>query len=446
MNMTKLSPAGMRPGSSPLIGYIGALLLVMASTLAGHGIARNWGSGAVVLLYILPVLVTATYSGLWPAIAAACASTLAFNYYFTAPYHTLLIDSPSDIVTVLVLFIVAIVTSQLAAKLREQTLLAAANAARNATIAGFARRLLICANEQDIANVAVTELSRLFGCNAALLKGAYAPQLIATAPSEIRLAPSDFAAAAATLSTGEPAGRGVCRLDLADWQFRPIVSDQAVTAAIGLAREDGLPPVADDQLALLGNLLDQVALALERARLDREARQLAALHERDKIRSALLCSIGEDVKPRLNAIASAARTLKRAGNGDGALLSDVTAEVAKLDRYIDNLVDVSPGSDRQPIELGAVVIDLFHRTVRKNGDEVRLTPKEYDVLAELAKHAGRVLTHVHLLRVVWGPAQQEQIEYLRVAIRSLRQKLEYDPAKPALIINEPAVGYRIVTG
>jgi two-component system sensor histidine kinase KdpD len=65
------------------------------------------------------------------------------------------------------------------------------------------------------------------------------------------------------------------------------------------------------------------------------------------------------------------------------------------------------------------------------------------VLAELAKHPGRVLTHAHLLRSVWGPAQEKQAEYLRVAVRALRQKLEDNPAQPAIIINEPAVGYRL---
>jgi DNA-binding response OmpR family regulator len=82
--------------------------------------------------------------------------------------------------------------------------------------------------------------------------------------------------------------------------------------------------------------------------------------------------------------------------------------------------------------------------VLKDGEEVHLTPKEYALLAELAKHAGRVLTHGQLLRTVWGSAQERQIEYLRVAVRSLRQKLERDPASPELILNEPAVGYRLV--
>jgi len=108
-------------------------------------------------------------------------------------------------------------------------------------------------------------------------------------------------------------------------------------------------------------------------------------------------------------------------------------------------VDVSPNTEQNPLQLGDVIIDLYRRTVLKNGEEVHLTPKEYAVFAELAKHAGRVLTHAHLLRAVWGPAQEDQIDYLRVAIRALRQKLEDHPAQPTLIVNEPAVGYRLST-
>jgi two-component system sensor histidine kinase KdpD len=79
----------------------------------------------------------------------------------------------------------------------------------------------------------------------------------------------------------------------------------------------------------------------------------------------------------------------------------------------------------------------------RGGEEVHLTPKEFAVLGELAKHPGQVLSHAHLLRTVWGPAQENQTDYLRVAVRSLRQKLERDPAHPTIIINEPAVGYRL---
>jgi two-component system sensor histidine kinase KdpD len=428
-----------------LRGFAGALLSVAVSTMAGLLIAQRWGNGPVVLLYIPPVLAAAVYWGLWPALAAAVVSTLAYNYYFTAPYRTLLIHNPVDLVTVVILFLVALVASQLVGLLREQARLAAAHAARNATIAGFARRLLACSGERDIAAVAVQELAQLFRCNAALVVRGETPQVMASAPADVTLAPSDFAAAAMTLTTGEPAGRGVRRLNLADWQFRPVASDQAVLAAVGLARDDGVAPIGEDQLTLAGNLLDQVALALERARLQREALEVAAIRERDKLRSSLLASIGEDVKPRLNAIGAAARALRRSGSGDKALVASVADEVVKLDRYIDNLVDLSPGSDQEPIEIGWLTIDFHRRAVLREGEEVHLTPKEYALLVELARHAGRVLTHAHLLRAVWGPAQIEQIDYLRVAIRALRQKLEDDPARPRLILNEPAVGYRLMS-
>ncbi|MGN6850508.1 MAG: response regulator [Sphingomicrobium sp.] len=103
-------------------------------------------------------------------------------------------------------------------------------------------------------------------------------------------------------------------------------------------------------------------------------------------------------------------------------------------------------AERQVVEAGPVTIDLLARSVRRNGVEVHVTPKEWNLLAELSKHPGRVLTHEMLLRSVWGPAHVGQTEYLRVAIRSLRQKLEEEPAQPKLIVNEPGVGYRLLAG
>lgn len=434
------------PRTSPALrasAYATALLAVAISTIAGLLIVGRWGTEPVVLLYIPPVLAAAVYAGLWPALAAAVASTLAYNYYFTAPLRTFVIHSPADMVTVVVLFLVAVVTSQLVGLLRKQAQLAAMHAARNATIAGFARRLLSCADDTAIANVTVHELSQLFRCHAVLFTGRDDPLLVAHAPVGVALAPSDFAAAAVTLSTGEPTGRGIRRLDQADWQFHAISSDDAVMAAVGVARDDGIPPIAEDQLALLGNLLDQAALAFERARLEHEAREVAALRERDRLRTALLTSIGEDVKPRLNAIGAAARALKRAGVSDKAQVASVISEAVKLDRYVDSLIDLAPGADQATFQIGSLIIDLHRRTVQCDGSEVHLTPKEYALLVELARHAGRVLSHAHLLRAVWGPAQADQIDYLRVAIRALRQKLETDPAHPVLILNEPAVGYRL---
>jgi two-component system KDP operon response regulator KdpE len=99
--------------------------------------------------------------------------------------------------------------------------------------------------------------------------------------------------------------------------------------------------------------------------------------------------------------------------------------------------------DYARIAVGDLLIDLDRRQIIRNGDEIHLTPKEYELLAELARQAGRVLTHTHLLRAVWGPAHQDDVEYLRVTVRALRRKLERNPARPTLIRNEPGVGYRL---
>src|SRR3546814_5357721 len=112
-------------------------------------------------------------------------STLAYNFYFTEPYRTFLIHSPADVVTVVVLFLVAAVVSRLAASLRQQGRRADAYAARNATIAGFARRLLSCASEADIADVTVAELARLLRVHAVPLMRRDARHLANTEGSRV---------------------------------------------------------------------------------------------------------------------------------------------------------------------------------------------------------------------------------------------------------------------
>lgn len=95
---------------------------------------------------------------------------------------------------------------------------------------------------------------------------------------------------------------------------------------------------------------------------------------------------------------------------------------------------------------GDLEIDLLHRRIRVCGQEIHLSVKRYEVLQVLAEGAGKVLTHEAILRAVWGARHAERVEYLRVAIRDLRRKLEADPAHPRYILTEPRVGYRLETG
>jgi two-component system KDP operon response regulator KdpE len=94
---------------------------------------------------------------------------------------------------------------------------------------------------------------------------------------------------------------------------------------------------------------------------------------------------------------------------------------------------------------GSLKVDLARRLVSVSGREVQLTPTEYELLRVLVTHAGKVLTHHHLLREVWGTEYGEEFHMLHVNISNLRRKIEPDPARPQFIITEPGVGYRLRT-
>jgi two-component system KDP operon response regulator KdpE len=101
------------------------------------------------------------------------------------------------------------------------------------------------------------------------------------------------------------------------------------------------------------------------------------------------------------------------------------------------------GPGGEPIfEAGPLRVDLARREVTVDGREVRLTPTEFRLLALLARHAGKVLTHRQILKEVWGPAAVE-VHYVRVHMAELRKKIEAEPARPRLLVTEPGVGYRL---
>jgi two-component system, OmpR family, KDP operon response regulator KdpE len=105
----------------------------------------------------------------------------------------------------------------------------------------------------------------------------------------------------------------------------------------------------------------------------------------------------------------------------------------------------TPGAPSQLVRAGPVTIDLAWHIVKRGNDEIKLTGTEYKLLAYLAANHGRVLTHQSILTNVWGPADADHTEYLRVYMRQLRKKLEADPERPQLIITEPGIGYRFIS-
>jgi two-component system, OmpR family, KDP operon response regulator KdpE len=118
----------------------------------------------------------------------------------------------------------------------------------------------------------------------------------------------------------------------------------------------------------------------------------------------------------------------------GELLARLRAALRHAGRKVD---------DRSTIAVGDIVIDLAAHSVTCGGEPVRLTPKEFEVLTILARHAGRVMTHVQILTAVWGPAHTHDVQYLRVVIGQIRQKLARPGHGPEVIRTEPGIGYRL---
>lgn len=121
-------------------------------------------------------------------------------------------------------------------------------------------------------------------------------------------------------------------------------------------------------------------------------------------------------------------------------IGELLARLRVMQRH---LAGRDAAADTARIDVGDLRIDLSARRVLRDGEDVHLTPIEYQLLTTLARHRGKVLTHRQLLREVWGAAHTESPQYLRIYMRALRRKIEADPARPRLLLTEIGVGYRL---
>lgn len=220
--------------------------------------------------------------------------------------------------------------------------------------------------------------------------------------------------------------------------------------------------VVDDELQirrLLGNTLTRAGYAVLEAATAREALQIAEAEAPD----ATLLDLGLPDRDGLELVP----LLKKRGRMPVIIISarDATDDkVAALDLGADDYV-TKPFDTEELLarlraslrhrvnELGAdaivtagsLRIDLANRDISRDGATIKLTRKEFDVLSQLAIAPGRVVTHQRILAAAWPTDQEGHVEYLRIVVRNLRQKIELDPARPKLIINELGIGYRIMT-
>jgi two-component system KDP operon response regulator KdpE len=150
----------------------------------------------------------------------------------------------------------------------------------------------------------------------------------------------------------------------------------------------------------------------------------------------IILSVKGDEAAKVEALDTGADDYVTKPFGMGELLARVRAALRRSPETTEGTI----------IEDGEFRVDLEKRQVEVGGKDVRLSPKEFDLLVYFIRHSGKVLTHRTLLANIWGGDSTDQTEYLRVFIRHLRKKIEPDPAKPRYILTDPWVGYRFVSG
>ncbi|MGK6356900.1 DUF4118 domain-containing protein [Sphingomonas sp. DT-207] len=334
-------------------GYLVSLGLVLLVTLLGTSILTAGNITNIGLLYLVPVMAAATRYGVRTGVVTGLVSSLAYNFFFIPPTRTFTIQDPQNIITVLVLLGVAIVSSQLAARVRAQALLAQRSAAQNSSLAGFARLLTGVSKRDELGQLLCAEVGRLIDADTVLLLPADGElKLAAASPPEDRLESIEQAAARWAFDHNQPAGRGSDTLTASEWLFHPLTAGEQVLGVIGLARPDAAP-IRSDQLPLLLSLLDQASLALERIALEGEMATITQLKERDRLRAALLSSVSHDLRTPLTTILGMLAEMRPASDTQAAQLSTARAEAERLHRFVANLLDmvrIESGALRQSVE------------------------------------------------------------------------------------------------
>lgn len=326
-----------------------AALSVALTTCLNLLVARQIGTNAVDLIYLMPVIATAALAGLRPALLASALAALAYNFFFLPPTYTITIEDPQNVVTFLVLAGVGVIASQLTGRLQREARTGARMAIENAAVAAFGQRLASISDEAETARAVCEEVGALLNVSTLIINmGSAGPNVIWAEPSEPDLSTIDFAAADWALSKGECAGRDSATLTAADWQFHPLKTSLGVLAALGISNPSGASPLPPDKRVVFATMVGQAALAHERLRLEAERRRAAALEQRDTLRTTLISSLGHDLKTPLTAVVASAEALV-AEHGGSATAATLISQATRLRRLFDDLVEMTR------LESGALV-------------------------------------------------------------------------------------------
>ncbi len=337
------SPTLQRPAISPYLWSAGTVCVAAA---VAKFLELFLSLADLSLVFLTGVLFSAITWGLKPSIVASVVSVLAYNFFFVPPVYTFTIASPQDFLTLLVFLIVAVLTSHLTARVREQAEAAKRRESSTAALYALSRQIAGAAEIDDVLRAIVTQVAHILRARVAVLLPE-AGQLVFKAgyPSDMFLTEAERAAATWAWQHNQPAGRGSDTLPGTEWLYLPLRTAQGTVGILGLQFEAPEAAISPDQRHLLEALAGQAAVAIERTRLVREMERARLLTETERLRDALLSSVSHDLRTPLVSIIGAATSLLTYGaTYDEAtrrdLLSTIQEEAERLNRFVGNLLDM----------------------------------------------------------------------------------------------------------
>jgi two-component system sensor histidine kinase KdpD len=336
-----------RPAAAPLAwrGYaIGAGFIGLATVLA-LGLDQTFERVDLGVIYLTAVVAAGALHGLRPALAAATTAFLIYNFLFLQPRYSFAIGSPTDVLTLVVFWGVALLTGVLAGRVREQAGRTQRRAAAVSALLGASEALAGADDRQATATVLAEQAAEAASAKAVVLLPQGDDLVIAAgAPETPTLGAAAMAAARWAWEHGEAAGFGTGTLPQSSWTFRPL---QGVRGRAGVAgiEADALAPGSDEERLTLA-LLDQGAVAIERADLASQSVETETLRRADRFRAVLMNSVSHDLRTPLSTVLGSATTLIDYGEGlspavRADLLLSIREEAERLNRYVGDLLDMT---------------------------------------------------------------------------------------------------------
>ncbi|HKM61287.1 MAG TPA: ATP-binding protein, partial [Acidisphaera sp.] len=301
--------------------------------------------------------------GLWASLFACLLSVLAYNFFFLPPLYTFTINDPENVVTLVVFAVVAVVGSNLAARVRAQALSARTRARTTEELYQFSRKLAGAAALDDVLWATAHQIALMLKLRVVLLIPENETLVVAAGyPPDDSLDDADLAAAKWAWVNAKPAGRGADTLPGAKRLFMPMQTGRQLVGVVGIDRDTPGPLLTPDQQRLLDALIDQAALAMERVKLVQDVDRARLEAETDKLRSALLTSISHDLRTPLASILGSVTSLLSEQTSLGteereALLHTIRDEAERLNRFIGNLLDMTR-LEAGSLRPNAVYVDL----------------------------------------------------------------------------------------